>query len=189
MQLPNLISALRLALAPVMLALAWNGYPRTFLAVMMASFASDVLDGYLARKLGQTSELGAKLDSIGDFIVYTTIPVAGWWLWPDMMRREALFVITVIVSCTLPPAIALLKFRRLTSYHTWGAKLAALLVGSSLFLMFAGGPAWPFRLAALVAISAALEEIVITLVLRNCRSNVRSLWHVIKDHSVGQNVG
>ena len=183
MQLPNLISALRLALAPVMMILAWNGYPRVFLAVMVASFVSDVLDGYLARKLGQTSELGAKLDSIGDFVVYTAIAVAGWWLWPDTMHREALFVIAVIASCTLPPAIALLKFRRLTSYHTWGVKLAALLVGSSLFLLFASGPSWPFRLAALVAICAALEEISITLVLRDCRSNIRSLWHALKHRS------
>ena len=86
--IPNLISGCRLATAPVLLLLAWYGYSQAFLAITTASFASDVLDGYLARRLGQTSELGAKLDSVGDFVIYITLPLGAWWLWPDMARRE-----------------------------------------------------------------------------------------------------
>ena len=37
------------ATAPVLLCLAWYGYPYTFLVITAASFASDVLDGTLAR--------------------------------------------------------------------------------------------------------------------------------------------
>jgi hypothetical protein len=66
----------------------------------------------------------------------------------------------------------------LTSYHTWGVKLAALVVGSSAMVLFAGGPAWLFHLAVPVSVLAAVEEIVITLVLREPQANVRSLWHV-----------
>jgi phosphatidylglycerophosphate synthase len=69
-QLPNLMSAGRLALAPVLLVLAWYGYPHTFLVLTAAAFASDVLDGLLARRLGSTSTLGATLDSVSDFVLY-----------------------------------------------------------------------------------------------------------------------
>jgi CDP-diacylglycerol--glycerol-3-phosphate 3-phosphatidyltransferase len=179
MPLPNLISLLRLCAAPVMLILAWHGDAHVVLGLLILSFASDVLDGYLARRLGQTSALGAKLDSLGDFVIYLTIPLAGWWLWPDMIQREAMAFLVVLASCILPPVVALGKFRTTTSYHTWAAKLAALCVGGSVIVLFAGGPNWLFRFAAPVSVYAGLEEIAITLLLSNNRSNVRSVWHVL----------
>ena len=178
MQLPNLLSTLRLAMAPVVLVLAWYGYGRIVLMVLVLSFASDVVDGYLARSWGQTSTLGATLDSLGDFVMYLTIPLAGWWLWPDIVRREAAFFIAVLASCILPPVLAWCKFRTLTSYHTWAAKLAALCVGGSVILVFAGAPPVLFRLAVPLSVFAGLEEIAITLVLSESRSNIRSFWHV-----------
>lgn len=183
--LPNVISLCRLATAPVLLVLAWSSSERVFLAVLVVSFASDVLDGYLARRFSQASDLGARLDSVGDFAIYSTIPLAAWWLWPDMVRREAPYVIAVMVSFVLPPVIAFCKFRQFASYHTFAAKLAALLVGGSGMLLLAGGPAWVFRLATPVSVIAACEEVAITLVLTQRRANVRSLWHAMKLKQAG----
>jgi CDP-diacylglycerol--glycerol-3-phosphate 3-phosphatidyltransferase len=179
MQLPNLISLLRLTTAPVLLWLAWYGYASTMLMVLVMSLASDVLDGYLARQFGQTSDLGARLDSTADFAIYLTIPLAGWWLWPDVMRREAPYFIAVIASTILPPIVGYGKFRTATSYHTWAAKLAAFLMGGSVILLFTGWSPWLFRLATPVSVYAALEEIAITLILPKSQSNVRSFWHVM----------
>ena len=180
--LPNIISICRLATTPVLLLLAWYGYAHTFLAVTTASFASDVLDGYLARRLGQTSALGAKLDSVGDFVIYITLPLGAWWLWPEMVRREIPFFIAVLASCVLPPLVAFWKFSTFASYHTWGAKLAALVVGGSAIVLFAGGPPWLFHLAVPISVLAALEEMAITLVLPERQANVHSFWHVRKAH-------
>lgn len=182
-QLPNLISALRLAVVPVLLGLAWYGYERAVLVLLAASFASDVLDGYLARTFGQTSTLGARLDSVGDFAVYLTIPLVGWWLWPEIVRREAPYFIAVVASTILPPVFGYYKFRTSTSYHTWAVKLAALLIGGSVILLFAGWSPWLFRLATPVSVYAALEEMAITWVLPQSRSNVPSIWHVLRQRS------
>jgi hypothetical protein len=57
-----------------LLVLAWYGYGKVFLAGATACFASDVLDGYLARRLEQRSALGAQLDSVSDFVLYITSP-------------------------------------------------------------------------------------------------------------------
>lgn len=179
MQLPNLISVLRLGTAPALLWLAWYGYARAVLVALVVSFASDVLDGYLARRLGQTSALGARLDSVGDFAIYVTIPLVGWWLWPGIMGREAPYFIAVIASTILPPVFGYGKFCTITSYHTWAVKLAAFLVGGSVILLFAGWSPWLFRLATPVSVYAALEQIAITFVLPTSRSNVRSFWHLI----------
>jgi CDP-diacylglycerol--glycerol-3-phosphate 3-phosphatidyltransferase len=180
MHLPNLISGCRLVTTPILLVLAWYGYGKTFLVGATACFASDVLDGYLARRLDQRSALGARLDSVSDFVLYITLPLGAWWLWPAIVRRESPFVLTVLASCVLPPLVALGKFHALTSYHTWGVKFAALLVGGSAIMLFAGAPAWLFHLAVPVSVLAALEEIAITFVLPTPRANVQSLWHVMK---------
>jgi phosphatidylglycerophosphate synthase len=182
MHLPNLISGCRLVTTPILLVLAWYGYGKAFLAGTTACFASDVLDGYLARRFQQMSALGARLDSVSDFVLYITFPLGAWWLWPAIIRRESPFILTVLASCVLPPLVALGKFRALTSYHTWSVKLAALMVGGSAIMLFAGAPAWLFHLAVPVSVLAAVEEIAITLMLPTPQANVRSLWHVMKTH-------
>lgn len=178
--LPNLLTGFRFVAAPFLLWLAWNGYAVAFMILLAVAFLTDLLDGWTARLTGQVSEFGAVLDSWADVITYLTIALSCWWLWPEIVAREWFYVALIVASCLLPSAAGLLKFGRFTSYHTWGVKLAAASMGGSLYLMFLGGPVWPFRIAAVICILAAIEEIVITVMLENPRSDVRSLWHVVR---------
>lgn len=178
--IPNLLSCLRLAIVPLLAILAWNSMEWLFLGFFLGALLTDLFDGYLARRLKQESELGAKLDSWGDFALYMTVPVCAWLLWPELILREILFVSLAATSFTLPVAIGFLKYGRLTSYHTWGAKLSAVLLGVSAPLLFAGGPAWPFRLSTVVLALAELEEIAITTVLPRWQANVPSLYHALR---------
>lgn len=181
MTVPNMISSFRFVAAPALLWLAWHDYYQTYIAVLCLSFLSDAVDGYIARKLKQESQLGTLLDTWADIVIYITLPISAWWLWPEIMRHEIPFVSAVVISYTLPGLIGMLKFGVLTTYHTWSVKAAVAFMGSTSVLMFAGGPAWPFRLATLICILAALENIAITVVLPDLRSNVRSLWHVLRE--------
>ena len=178
--IPNLLSCLRLVLAPVLLVLAWKQQPRPFLICLCVSLASDLADGFLARRLHQRSELGAKLDSWGDLATYTVLGIGAWWLWPDVIRAEAPFVAVLVASYTLPSALALVKFRRLTSYHTWGAKLSAVLMGPAVLLLFAWQVPWLFRVATVVLAIAEIEEVAITLLLREWRADVPSVIHALR---------
>lgn len=180
--LPNWITSFRFVAAPVLLWFAWYDYPRVFLSLLAASFLTDAIDGHIARRYRLESIFGAKLDSWADVIIYLTIPIAAWWLWPEIIQHEAPYVIVVIISYTLPALGGMIKFGVFTSYHTWGVKLAAAFMATASILLFAGGPAWPFRIAAVACVLAAVEEIVITLILPERRSNVRSFWHVLKQY-------
>ena len=104
--MPNLLSAFRVACVPVLLALAWNGATGTFLALFGLGLVSDVLDGALARRLGLESDFGARLDQWADFALWVSFPLGAWWLWPEIVRREAAYVILAIVCLLLPTAIA-----------------------------------------------------------------------------------
>jgi CDP-diacylglycerol--glycerol-3-phosphate 3-phosphatidyltransferase len=178
--IPNLLSGLRLASVPVLLALAWVGNDKAFLLLLVCALLTDLADGYLARRLCQESELGARLDSWGDFALYISTPWSAWMLWPELILREAPYVAVVLASFVVPILIGFIKYRRLTSYHTWGAKLSAVLMGCGTILLFAGGPAGLFHVATVVLVLTQVEEISITLVLPEWRSNVPSLVHALR---------
>jgi cardiolipin synthase (CMP-forming) len=177
--LPNALSALRLALAPVLLALAWSGAPLAFVGCLALSLATDVADGKIARRTGQVSERGAVLDSWADLATWASLAPAAWWLRPGFVRAEAAFLLVAVASYAVPVAIGFLRYGRLTSYHTRGARFAAYLGAASALVVFAGGPALPFRLATGVLVLAELEEIAITAVLPEWHANVPSLAHAL----------
>ncbi|NOT85940.1 MAG: CDP-alcohol phosphatidyltransferase [Methylococcaceae bacterium] len=178
--LPNLLTGFRFVAAPVLLWLAWHGHGWLFMGLLALSFLSDLLDGLAARLTGQVSPFGATLDSWADVVIYLTIALASWWLWPAIVKQEQLYVALFLASCLIPALVGFCKFGCFTSYHTWAVKFAAAAMGSSLYLLFLWEIAWPFRIAAVIGILAALEEITITLRLSKPESNVRSLWHLLK---------
>jgi CDP-diacylglycerol--glycerol-3-phosphate 3-phosphatidyltransferase len=178
--LPNLLTGFRFVAAPILLWLAWYGHGIAFMELLAVTFLSDLLDGMAARLTGQVSQFGATLDSWADVITYLTIALCCWWLWPDVVNRELFYVGLIVASCLLPALAGILKFGRFTSYHTWSVKIAAASMGLTLYVLFLDGPAWPFRVAAVICILAAIEEIVITLLLPEPESNLRSVWDVLK---------
>jgi phosphatidylglycerophosphate synthase len=181
--LPNLLTGFRFVAAPGLLWLAWEGHGIAFMILLAFAFFSDLLDGLAARLTGQVTQFGATLDSWADVISYLTIAIGCLWLWPDVVHRELFFVVLIVASCLLPAFAGFSKFGCFTSYHTWGVKIAAASMGLSLYVLFFGGPAWPFRVAAVICIIAAIEEIVLTVLLSEPESNVRSVWDVLKRSS------
>lgn len=178
--LPNLISFLRLILVPVLLMLAWRGQGRAFLGCLLLSLLTDLADGLLARKLKLATDLGARLDSWGDFLTYLALPPSGWWLRPEVVRQESLWLAAGILSYLAAILIGFIRFRTLTSYHTWGAKLSAVLVGAAVLVFFANGPGWVFRVVMPVVVVANLEEMAITATLPQLAANIPSFWHALR---------
>ena len=177
--LPNAVSFLRLLMAPVLFYFALTQQPDWFIATLLFAEFTDVLDGFLARTLNQITEMGSHLDSWGDFVIYSSIAVCAWILWPAILLRELLYFMIIVLSFTLPTVVGFMKFRRFTSYHTWSVKLAVLVTVIGYILLFTGLADWPFRLAALFCLYAAIEEIAITLLIHHEHVDVRSVWQAL----------
>jgi cardiolipin synthase len=78
--LPNAITVLRVALVPVFLWLAWPrpdrplGHNRVVATLVLSLIgASDLVDGYLARRFGLGSRLGAILDAAADKLAQVAV--------------------------------------------------------------------------------------------------------------------
>jgi cardiolipin synthase (CMP-forming) len=94
--IPNLLSVLRLAGVPLFLWLLLGPHADGWALVVLAlSAITDWADGVLARKLNQTSALGALLDPLADrlYILATLLGlvlrhIIGWWLVALIVGRD-----------------------------------------------------------------------------------------------------
>ena len=74
---PNTLTILRLFFAFIAIYMLFSGYARIWVAIIFGIAAiTDCLDGYFARKLKQTTSIGARLDQVTDRIFTTMITVA-----------------------------------------------------------------------------------------------------------------
>jgi len=102
--IPNLISLIRLGLIPVFLWLLFGKDDPAGAGTLFFFIAwSDWVDGYLARKLNQVSELGKVLDPLADRIAVFVAVVFGWvagvlapWFALLLIVREGLVGIAAI---------------------------------------------------------------------------------------------
>jgi cardiolipin synthase len=69
--LPNLVTIARMVLVPAFIMLVVSNHPGWALGVFAAAGISDALDGFVARRFGQGSELGAFLDPVADKLLMT----------------------------------------------------------------------------------------------------------------------
>ena len=178
--LANAVTASRLFIAvPAMLLCTAVGARELFVWVLGASFLSDAVDGTLARLTGQVTHFGAVLDSWADVSAYCAIAIGVTVMWPSLLYAEWPACVTIVVAFLAPALAGLLKFGAFTSYHTLLVKIAVGTTAVALMVALVDGPRWPLRLAALFALLAAVEEITITLLLDELRSNVSgavALW-------------
>jgi cardiolipin synthase len=99
MTLPNAITVLRILLVPPFLILLLRGDYGLALVVFAAAAVSDLIDGYLARRLERVTRIGTLLDPLADkllagtaFIVLTVRHVIPDWLTVIVVSRELLIL-------------------------------------------------------------------------------------------------
>jgi len=178
--LPNLVSLIRLLMAPVLVWLALKQEHDWFIVALVFTVFTDVLDGFLARTLNQITEMGSHLDSWGDFVIYSVMAFSAWVLWPEIVMAEKYYFTIILLSFTLPVVVGLVKFKVLTSYHTWSVKLAVGVTIVAYVLLFSGTLDWAFKLAAIMCVYAAIEEVMISLILKHEHVDVRTVWHALR---------
>jgi cardiolipin synthase (CMP-forming) len=115
---PNQITFLRLGFLPCFLIFMFYEHYKWALLVLVAAGFSDGIDGLLARKLNQRSDLGTYLDPIADklllsssFIILAFKKQLAWWLTILVLSRDVLILIVAVVIIlvsgyrTFPPSL------------------------------------------------------------------------------------
>ncbi len=73
--IPNVLTIIRMILIPVFVVLFFKGQKMAALGVFCAASLTDMLDGYLARKLNQITDFGKLFDPLADKLMVLTAMV------------------------------------------------------------------------------------------------------------------
>ncbi|MGH9613817.1 MAG: CDP-alcohol phosphatidyltransferase family protein, partial [Bryobacteraceae bacterium] len=106
-KLPNLITAARLVLAPIVFWLILGHRYHEALALVVLAGITDALDGFAARRFGAVTRSGAYLDPIADKALLCCLYVAfgfsgdvPWWLVAVVFGRD-LFILGQVAAAMI----------------------------------------------------------------------------------------
>ena len=162
---PNLLTALRLASIPVLWAVAMQGHDRLLGYGLAAAFATDLIDGPLARRMGCTTEVGSRTDSLADHLLATSTVAWLFILRPTFFQEHAAPLLGWAALALFTLGVAWVRFRRFVDLHLYSAKVAVFLAYTMAVVLLATSRfhEWHFRVAFAAAVFAALESLAILL--------------------------
>jgi CDP-diacylglycerol--glycerol-3-phosphate 3-phosphatidyltransferase len=172
----------RIFAAPFLLLLIWFDAQLIFTWFLLISYLTDGIDGYLARKLKITSARGSQLDSFGDQITLV-IGLIGLFVFETaFIKKNILLIIVVFAPYILQMLIAYIKYGKATAFHTYLAKLSAVL--QSFFILWAlfFSPEYSlFYTMIIIGLLETFEEITLIFMYQICASDVKGIYWAYRD--------
>ena len=132
----NCITLYRIVTAPLLIVLLFRGEQELFKWLLGVSFFTDLIDGVLARTFKVTSILGTRLDSVGDDLTVLVAILGLGVLQPRFFIEQWTLLLPLGILFLLQTGFALYRYGKITSFHTYLAKLAALAQGVFLLSFF-----------------------------------------------------
>ena len=180
LNVPNILTIARLVSVPFLVFVAFIGNRAAFYVLFLAMLSTDALDGYLARRLNQVTELGSRLDGWADLAMWSSTLLSVWLLFPAIVKRELFFAVFALCAFVLPMIVGFIKYKKVPIYHCWSAKIQAILMSIAVVLLIFVDVSWFFRIVAISQGIAACEDISITLLLDEPHCDVLSFRHALK---------
>lgn len=180
--IPNLITTYRLVIDPVILYFIIAGKEDLFTIFLIINLLSDALDGFIARKLKQETEIGAKLDAFADNFTYVLAFIGIFVFKMDEIRPHLISFIIMITMLVSTVIVSLIKFRKFPTYHLYTTKAGGYIEGGFFISLFTIGFITPYYyLVVAWAIMGAVECIAINLLIPEMRSDIKGLYWVVKE--------
>ena len=180
---PNLLTLLRIFFVPLLVAALLSESPwsqfvvsrETFaLVIFLVAAATDLLDGYLARRWGQVTTVGTLLDPIADKLLVSAALIS----LVEIRQVQAWMVILIIgreFAVSGLRSIAASAGYTIEASELGKTKMVTQVVAIALVI---GGIRWPvLRQAALLAMWA-----VVLFALASAADYFRKFWGVVDEH-------
>jgi len=164
----NGVTLYRLFSAPLLVLMIVYDRPDVFKWLLAVSFLTDAVD--------------ARLDSIADDLTILAAVVGMIAFKKEFLKEEFVLFIFLLALYLFQTILAFIKYRKMTSFHTYGAKVAAVLQGVFLLLLFfLPQPVYILFYLAMIATGAELvEEIILVFLLREWTADVKGLYWVLR---------
>lgn len=144
LNIPNLLTVLRIALMPAIVWCYRRGYARAALVVYLAAMLSDAADGFIARHTGQITAVGKLLDPIADKLCLLTllaifaadgqIPI---WLVHAVILKEGILILGSAAALKRGIVVSALPIGKVTTFSfvlSTAARFLNLRAAADVFL-------------------------------------------------------
>jgi len=171
--IPNCISFSRIIFSLILIFV--KPLSVDFYAIYIICGFSDIIDGFIARKTGTTSRLGAKLDSMADMIMVGVLLVV---LYPivSITTEILLWIISIAIIRIASMVVALKKYKTFAMLHTYGNKITGLVLFIfPILLPYIHTTVLMYIICAVASISA-IEELIIQLTSSQLQLNKQSIF-------------
>lgn len=172
----------RLASAPLLLVLLWFVERELFTWFLLISYSTDAIDGFLARRLKISSPRGSQLDSMGDQITLF-IGLIGLFVFENEFIKENLILIIIaFIPYIVQMIIAYLKYGKATAFHTYLAKLSAVVQSAFILWSLFFSPDYTlFYIMIGIGLLETFEEITLIFMYDNWASDIKGIYWALKD--------
>jgi len=175
--LPNQLTFLRVLSIPILWLFALLQFKVAFVIVFAFAALTDILDGYLARRLKKESDFGAWFDSLADNIIAASLIFWIWLLLPELLRENMVLILIVFGLFLLSLLMGYIKYKKMVDYHLYTNKAAnVFLYVFFLHALLFGIHILFFYLTILIIAVGLLEEIAMTLTHDKVESNKKSVF-------------
>lgn len=163
--IPSFFTALRLLAVPLLWVLALQRWLAALGVGLALAALTDVIDGFLARRLHLATAFGSRLDSIADHLLSASTVAWLVLLRPEFIRQHQTALLLWLALALAVLLVGLLKFRRPADLHLYSAKLASSAAYlMAVYLLLVGQlRALVFYLVLALCIYAALETLLVQL--------------------------
>ncbi|NMB26446.1 MAG: CDP-diacylglycerol--glycerol-3-phosphate 3-phosphatidyltransferase [Tissierellia bacterium] len=178
MNIPNILTVLRIILVPVYLYLFYTtGEKHLFYAgaVFIIAGITDILDGYIARKYDQSTEIGAALDPLADklmtfavLVSFTSAKLIPSWILKILGLKEIVmitggFILYLFKDNQVLPSN---KFGKIATVSFYMAILSVVFKAPYIFIKIL------FVITVTLNLIAFINYLIIYLSMRNKRSSL-----------------
>ena len=174
----NSLSVLRILCSFVMVYVANLGVYSWFYTCLAIVVISDILDGWSARYFKNSSEFGARLDSVADIIAVYGLAFCVYCLWPDKFLAQKQYMYLALIAYIFPVFIHYIKFGNIPSFHTVMAKIAAIFTLPVLLIWVLLDIEFIVPIYCVYIVLVSLEYTLITLWLQERKTDITSFLHL-----------
>ena len=172
----------RIFAAPFLLVLLWYNNREIFTWFLLISYSTDAIDGFLARQLKITSPRGSQLDSMGDQITLI-IGLIGLFVFEhDFIIENLILIVIAFIPYIVQMIIAYLKYGKATAFHTYLAKLSAIM--QSVFILWSlfFSPNYTlFYIMIGIGLLETFEEITLIYMYDHWASDIKGIYWALRD--------
>lgn len=186
--LPNIISVLRMISIPFMLFFIFSENEMIFKWILFFSLISDILDGFIARVFKLQTELGASLDAMADLGMYCCA-VLGLFIFKIVFLKNYWIEISIVFGFFIIARIlTFIRYKKIfNSFHSYLSKVMAYVQGVFIMILFLIDFKWYFFYPAIIiGIISNIEECILLFLLKKDEINVKGLYWILKKRKLNE---